>query len=562
MRLRHLSEKTAFLLLGFLVLGACGKDDPEPPVPGSGEGLLRVSVRHTGDTPLAVFAYKVDGSRVAGKEEPAGTPSTWSWSERLVVGEYALLVAGADPAEVRLGDTENLGKAYAAALPSGSDSLLVSLDSPLYVESVTGIKVTDGDETAISSTPKDIRRILRLTIDAGKGFGGAKVEGRLDGIASSVRLSDRIATGVGVLDLDFRASAAGVAGVYQAVAGILGTVTLDGSDRSNVCTLSFETAGGERFSYKENLTASLHEAMSSGRDTQDLSLKVSPAVPIRLYTGIQTRAAVDVFDSTPVSIAVGTSAGDYTEHWTGTATEGDILLDPERYYPTDGSALFIRSYHPAAPHVNGEVRYELTGQEDLMLTDERSGSLSRRFDATETPLIHKHLLTQLSFRLRVKGAPDGYSVHAVKLNGLASVAKVSLSDGEVVPVGETSSVIIYSSDDGNGIPVVDGVVTLPGFVLVQPKASLTLDMTLALEGDPASGQDFKDLPVSFGGEGNESGGAYDIEISLEIPVDPEEPDDPDTPEEPKEPDPFEEYQVKITATVTPWKPGNGGNADL
>ena len=101
--------------------------------------------------------------------------------------------------------------------------------------------------------------------------------------------------------------------------------------------------------------------------------------------------------------------------------------------------------------------------------------------------------------------------------------------------------------------------TLPGFVLVQPKASLTLDMTLAPEGDPASGQDFKDLPVSFGGEGNESGGAYDIEISLEIPVDPEEPDDPD---EPKEPDPFEEYQVKITATVTPWKPGNGGNADL
>ena len=102
MRLRHLSKKTAFLLLGFLVLGACGKDDPEPPVPGSGEGLLRVSVRHTGDTPLAVFAYKADGSSVAGKEEPAGTPSTWSWSERLVVGEYALLVAGANPAEVRL----------------------------------------------------------------------------------------------------------------------------------------------------------------------------------------------------------------------------------------------------------------------------------------------------------------------------------------------------------------------------------------------------------------------------------------------------------------------------
>ena len=84
MRLRHLSEKTAFLLLGLLVLGACGKDDPEPPVPGSGEGLLRVSVRHTGDTPLAVFTYKADGSRVAGKEEPPerrlrGRGASGSW---------------------------------------------------------------------------------------------------------------------------------------------------------------------------------------------------------------------------------------------------------------------------------------------------------------------------------------------------------------------------------------------------------------------------------------------------------------------------------------------------
>ena len=141
------------------------------------------------------------------------------------------------------------------------------------------------------------------------------------------------------------------------------------------------------------------------------------------------------FRLTPVSIAVGTSAGDYTEHWTGTATEGDILLGLSATIPRTAPRFSSAAITPPPPHVNGEVRYELTGQEDLMLTDERSGSLSRRFDATETPLIHKHLLTQLSFRLRVKGAPDGYSVNAVKLNGLASVAKVSLSDGEVVRSG-------------------------------------------------------------------------------------------------------------------------------
>lgn len=553
------NELSAFSLAALLlVCPACRKEDPEPPVPTPDKGLLRVSVERAGDASLSAFVYGKEGSLAVGKEEPAGT-SPWTWSEQLPEGEYTLWVVGSDPDEVRLAGTDDFASAYAEALPDGNTGLLRSLNSPLYVESLTGVKVENGKETSISSLPKDIRRILRLSINAGKGFSGAKVAGKLAGIASSIRLSGRLGMEPGVLQLEFLPSQAVGPGVYQATAGILGTSPVDGSGEGNLCTLSFETSSGERFSYQENLTQPLAQAIASGRDTLDLSLEVSPAIPIRLYTGIQTRAAVDAFDSTPVSIAVGTSTGDYPEHWTATATGGDITLNPERYYPTDGSTLFIRSYYPSVPHVNGEVHYDLTGQEDLMMTDEQRGSLTQRFDATATPLIHKHLLTQLSFKLVIANAPDNYRVRAVALNGLATSAKVSLSEGKVIPTGDPTSLAIYTASGTGGIPLAGGTADIPGFILVQPEATFTIDLILAVDDNPANDLVLNNVPVTIDGGGGESGNAYQIEVSLDLPDNPLEPDDPYVPDEP---DPMEAYKVRIKATVIPWKQGNSGSADL
>lgn len=72
-------------------------------------------------------------------------------------------------------------------------------------------------------------------------------------------------------------------------------------------------------------------------------------VPIRLYTGIRTRAAVDAFDATPVCIACGSSSGVYAQVWDGVATAGEIVLTPVRYYPEDGSSLYLRGYYPPVP---------------------------------------------------------------------------------------------------------------------------------------------------------------------------------------------------------------------
>ena len=87
-------------------------------------------------------------------------------------------------------------------------------------------------------------------------------------------------------------------------------------------------------------------------------------VPIRLYTGIRTRALVSTFGETSVGIAYGSRTGEYDGAWDGVATDNEIRLTPERYYPADGSALFLRGYYPPAPlEADGSLTYRLTGEE-------------------------------------------------------------------------------------------------------------------------------------------------------------------------------------------------------
>ncbi|WP_455640585.1 fimbrillin family protein [Parabacteroides sp.] len=311
-------------------------------------------------------------------------------------------------------------------------------------------------------------------------------------------------------------------------------------------------------------------------------MTASARVPIRLYTAIQTRALVDAFDNTPVNIAAGSGKGLYTESWAARATTGEIVLDPERYYPADGSPVFLRGYYPPAPLENGKVHYTLTGQEDLMLSVEQSGTLAERFDAVRSPLVYSHLLTQLNFKIKLNGAPDTYKLRSLTLDGLAAGAQVDLFAGTIEPVGKAEPLIIYIDNGTGGFPITDGVLSLPGYVLVQPNAELTMDLVLNIDGNPAHDLVFNDIPVRFT-DGSEGGNAYVVEIDLTIPETPDKPDVPDTPDEPDDPNPPvdpdvpdvpdvpdpptppvkpEDITVTITARVTEWNKGQDGSIEI
>lgn len=566
MRLNYLLVKPLLPLAALLLLAACHDDDkPEPE--HEGEGQLIVTVENPGNQALTLRLFgegleKPLESRFEA-EDATGVLDAW-----LPTGQYDALLTGGTK-EIGIGDTGSFSTATATVrIPEGA-STLPALDSPVYMAVRSGITLTEGEKKELTLQPKDMRKQVRLTVTTSDGLSTGPLETTLGGIAREINLATGNITSFATLGLTLPAPDA--QHTSRATFGILGV-----ANDTHLLTCTWQAADGKKGSYSENVSEQLHRAIEAGADTIDLAVVIreeATNVPIHLYTGIKTRAMIDEFQQTPVCIAVGTVAGQYTENWDGTATEGEIKLSPERYYPADGSPVFLRGYHPAAPLTNGEVKYTLTGQEDLMLSIEQNGSLTNRFSAATTPLTYSHLLSQLNFTLRLKGAPKSYRVRSVHLNGMAASAVVNLFSGKVEPSGFSGPVVVYSDPGTGGFPVVDGVVTLPGYVLVQPEASLTLDLVLAVDNNPAHDRPFKNLPIRFGEGGTEGGSAYEIEISLEVPDNPDpdptpdpdpDPDptpDPDPDPDPTpDPDPGVENAVKVTVTarVITWGKGESG----
>lgn len=271
-------------------------------------------------------------------------------------------------------------------------------------------------------------------------------------------------------------------------------------------------------------------------------------IPIRLYTGIQSRAAVDAFNGTPVCVAYGTASGSYTRCWDGVATNNELTLTPTRYYPQDGSRIYLRSFYPPAPmSADGLLNYTLTGEEDLMMTSEQSATQNEPFTAgSGKVLTHRHLLAKLSFVLKLDVSdPDKYHIRLLHLNGLTQQVTLSLLT-EKVSCGElTRPVVIYDgSADGSSFPFEGGIAELPRYVLVQPGTGFTLNLRLSVDDNPDNDLIYKELPIRFEGGSGEGGIAYTVSVDIPDPVAPD----------PKE--------VSATATVTLWEEGDSGSSDL
>lgn len=574
MKLNYNQVSKLFLIIALaLPLAGCHDDDPDPDE-HAGKGLLTAVLEAEEGTALSLHVYKADHASALQKEvKPADGRQTLE--EWLPAGPYTALGFAASEDEATLKAADNFTTATVALrTPTTADgSYLSALRHPVRLGIATDIAIEEGKTYALDLQPKDIRKVLRLTVETGAALTDRAVDATLAGVASAVNLSTGQPSAEGTLQL--RLSPSDSRNTYTGTAAILGIMMSEGNPDSHRLTFALPDGQGGSLTYDNDITAELAEALAHGTDTLDIHI-VAGRLPIHLYTGIQTRAMIDEFNETAVCIAAGVASGQYTESWEGTATRSEITLTPQRYYPADGSPVFLRGYHPSAPLVGGNVTYRLTGQEDLMLSVEQSGSLANRFTPEEKPLTYSHLLSQLNFTLRLKGATDNYRIRSVHLNGMAASAVVNLFSGTVEPVGTAGPVVVYADPGTGGFPIVDGVATLPGYVLVQPEASLTLDLVIAVDNNPAHDMSFKDLPVEFDGGGTEGGNAYEIEISFDVPdPSPDPSPDPDptptpkpdpvpdpTPQPDPEPDAANAVKIKITARVTPWGSGENGGVDI
>ena len=186
MRLNYLVVKP-FLLAAVALLAAC-HDDDKPGTGHEGEGQLLVTVGNPGGQALTLRIFG-EGMKepLESRFDAAGTTGaldTW-----LPVGEYRALVFPTAQKEITVSGTDRFESATVSLnIPEGS-SALPALSEPVYAAVSSGITISAEEAMTLTLAPKDIRKILRLTVTAPDGLISGPVEATLNGVAREVNLA-------------------------------------------------------------------------------------------------------------------------------------------------------------------------------------------------------------------------------------------------------------------------------------------------------------------------------------------------------------------------------------
>lgn len=243
-------------------------------------------------------------------------------------------------------------------------------------------------------------------------------------------------------------------------------------------------------------------------------------VPIRLTTSIKARSAIDSFEKTQVSLIAGKQENDLSQLWTGIADGSGIVLTPQRYYPMDGSTLYLRGLYPETEIENNKAHYSLTGNEDLLFADVLTGSATHPFDSGNRALIFRHLLAQLNVTIKT-GAdfPTEYRLRSVRINGSSSETSLDLLQGTLSFSTEAIPMYLYYKESHTeGYPLRPNESVSLGSFLVQPGAELTVDLVLSRDDRQEHDLVINDIPVKFEGGSSQTGLAYKVEIRIPTPL--------------------------------------------
>ena len=243
-------------------------------------------------------------------------------------------------------------------------------------------------------------------------------------------------------------------------------------------------------------------------------------IPIQLATSIQARSAIDRFEKTQLSLIVGKSKNEMNEQWAGIADGGQVKLTPERYYPSDGSTLYLRGFYPQAEMDHNMVHYNLTGNEDLLFADVLAGSSAHHFNGKNETLAFRHLLAQLNVNLKADSSfPTEYRLKSVCIKGTSTDANLDLLQGTLSFANKSFPLFLYRADSHEeGYPLMPNESISLGSLLVQPGALLTVDIALSQDDKMEHDLTINDIPIKFEGGSSQTGLAYQVEIRIPTPL--------------------------------------------
>lgn len=262
-------------------------------------------------------------------------------------------------------------------------------------------------------------------------------------------------------------------------------------------------------------------------------------VPVYMTGGIGnvvigSKAVINPDDAFDAQFVASETSGDYsTVLWNPEAAvaagTGVITLDPLQYYPINGSTIYMRGFAPQATVAGGKVAYTVDGSNDIMLTEELSGS-----KATTTPLgfTFQHLLTQLKFKVMAADAsfPSDITVTEIKVTNTQTAASLTLDDGSLVFSGGAKELTVFT---GGSYPISTTAANISELVMVEPGTTqILLDVAVNENGISRS---YPGVVVALA---TVQGNSHLITLT------------------------FKTSEVTAKATVAPWTNGAEGGAEL
>lgn len=234
-----------------------------------------------------------------------------------------------------------------------------------------------------------------------------------------------------------------------------------------------------------------------------------------------SRAAIDEWDNTPVSVAFAKGSDLFTESF-NVSVEANVIqtVNTGMAYPESNDPIHFVGYHPVAvpDDVSGMVNYDITeGNVDLMVTAPISGRYSVPFSASN-PLVFKHKLTRITFELICKtdeSYPEpvnGVVVRAKDGTSLHLNARLNLN---TQTVSFSKSGTVFAIDPvGHEVPqtdpwIIDAMVQ-PGVPLAFSVQSLTGEKAINVGG----GNDMSGIYHKLTNTGGDEGVQYIIRLQF------------------------------------------------
>lgn len=203
-----------------------------------------------------------------------------------------------------------------------------------------------------------------------------------------------------------------------------------------------------------------------------------------------TRASLNEWTNTGVNMAYGTSSP--TESLTvfsrslnarvsGTTTS----FEPKLFYPDNGDVIYLKGYHPRAPMSGNTVKYTITGEDDIMISNTVYGSKTAPIagkEVEQSTVTYRHLLSQFHFTVQNDGTfPIPVKLKQIRIDGVHDKVSLDLfAETLTFDQATTKSFEIFSST--TGVEILTTVSATFGHVMLGVGDNFKVVAVLSIDG--------------------------------------------------------------------------------